>query len=210
MGQAFRAGRILCHKNTKNMEIFGEALNESNALQAGDLLLAEPMLFDPNFQRSVILVCEHDDAQGTFGLVVNHPAQVIVEEIDKHPYLKGNLYKGGPVQPNTLHYLHKFEHLEGCVHVRDGIFWGGDYEQLVVLHQQGLLGTHNCRFFIGYSGWGEGQLTEELNQNSWVISRMPLSLIFEVPPQHLWEEILKRMGGKYRMFTNFPVDPSLN
>lgn len=192
------------------MELFGKDLNDDNHVEAGEFLLAEPMLFDPNFQRTVILLCEHDDTKGSFGLVLNRPADVVLEDDSKHPYLKGNLYVGGPVQPNTLHYLHTFEHLEGAIPVKDGIFWGGDYEQIVLLHQQGVLNTSNCRFFIGYSGWSSHQLQEEIEQNSWIISKADISVMFKQKPDNLWKEILKDMGGKYRMFINYPVDPSLN
>ncbi|MGB0525321.1 MAG: YqgE/AlgH family protein [Flammeovirgaceae bacterium] len=192
------------------MELFSENLNNDNEVRSGDFLLAEPMLLDPNFQRTVVIVCEHKDDEGSFGLIVNRQADVNIEQLEDFLYLQGNLYVGGPVQQNTLHFLHQIPELEGSILLRDGVYWGGDYEQLKELHIQGKVNAHNCRFFIGYSGWGKLQLKGELLQNSWVISRVDLSLLFKVEPDELWQRVLEQMGGKYKMFTNYPVDPSLN
>ena len=192
------------------MEFFSQDLNQNNDVKAGDLLLAEPMLSDPNFQRTVILICEHRHEEGSFGLVVNKLSEISIAELEEILSLEDNLYVGGPVQQNTLHFIHKIPSLEGAIPLNDGVYWGGDYEELKSLCLLGKVNAENCRFFLGYSGWGEGQLAEELKQNSWVIASVGLSVIFEVSADNLWEEILKRMGGKFKMFTNFPVDPSLN
>ena len=191
------------------MDIFGKNLNDDNHIESGNFLLAEPLLFDPNFQRTVILLCEHNE-RGSFGLVINKEANVVLEDMEKHPHLHENLYIGGPVQPNTLHYIHTFEHLEGAIPIKDGLFWGGDYEQIRILFQQGVLNKNNCRFFIGYSGWAANQLEEELEQNSWVISGVNLSVVFKTDADNLWKTILHKMGGKYRILMNYPEDPSLN
>jgi len=192
------------------MDLFSENLNDNNEVKSGDFLLAEPMLLDPNFQRTVVIICEHENNEGSFGLVVNKQADVNIEQLEDFLYLRDNLFIGGPVQQNTLHFLHLIPKLEGAIPLRDGVYWGGDYDQLKELHIQGKVSAQNCRFFIGYSGWGQNQLMGELGQNSWVISRVDLSLLFKVEPDDLWQEILQQMGGKYKMFKNYPVDPSLN
>ena len=190
-------------------ELFSGSLNTDNEVKAGDLLLAEPMLRDHNFQRTVILICEYHD-EGSFGLVLNKQADVQIEELEAILPLEGNLYIGGPVQQNTLHFIHTFKALKGAIPLKNGVFWGGDYE---VLKEKALLGEltpQNCRFFLGYSGWGEQQLKEELKQNSWVIASVDLSSIFDTPAEQLWEVVLKKLGGKYKLFVNYPIDPSLN
>lgn len=192
------------------MDVFSENLNRNNDVQPGDFLLAEPMLLDPTFQRTVVIMCEHSHDEGSFGLVVNRLADVTIEELEDFFFLRNNLFIGGPVQQNTLHFLHQIPELKGAILLRDEVYWGGDYEQLQELHLQGKVGPENCRFFIGYSGWGKEQLLGELSENSWVISRVDLSLLFKVEPDELWQAVLEQMGGKYKMFTNFPVDPSLN
>lgn len=192
------------------MEIFNEDLNTNNNVRAGDFLLAEPMLSDPNFQRSVILVCEHDAKKGSFGLVLTQRADVIVNDDNLQPYLEGNLYVGGPVQQNTLHYIHQLPDLPGSIKLRGNVFWGGDFDELQARLKSGAVSAADCRFFMGYSGWGAGQLDQELSQNSWVIARESPNLIFTTSPVGLWKQILLGMGGKYAMYTNFPTDPSLN
>ncbi len=192
------------------MDLFTGDLNDNDEVIAGNLLLAEPMLFDPNFQRTVILVCEHNDEQGSFGLVINKKASVIIEDPALSPFLEGNLYVGGPVQGNTLHFIHKLPEVEGAISLSGGVFWGGDFEVIKELHKTGMAHQGNCRFFLGYSGWSQGQLAEEVEVNSWVIARISPSIIFEAPADGLWKEALLRMGGKYPMYANYPVDPSQN
>jgi len=191
------------------MFLFDDQLNENLDLHRGDLLIAEPLLDDPNFSRSVILVCEHQD-DGSFGLVINKPAMITIEESSNSLLQDNGVYIGGPVEQNTLHIVHRIDELEESTPLRDGIYWGGNYEQLNVLHSQGLLNPSNCKLFMGYSGWGKQQLEDELTRNSWVIGRHDLSILFEVDPENLWREILKSMGEKYRMLSNYPTDPRMN
>jgi putative transcriptional regulator len=193
------------------MDIFRADLNQSNTVVPGNLLLAEPLLFDPNFQRTVVLICDHQEEQGSFGLVLNRQAELDPSQVNEHRYLQDNLFIGGPVQQHTLHYIHKFAEVEGAIPLRNGVYWGGDYEQLQEMFSLGRLTPSTCRFFVGYSGWGKKQLKDELKQNSWVIANPPdLSIIFDVEPQDLWKEILHRMGGRYKMLVNYPMDPTLN
>ena len=192
------------------MEIFNENLNDNPEVKPGNLLLAEPMLADPNFQRSVILVCEHDREQGSFGLVLNQLAEVIVSDPLLRPYLEGNLYVGGPVQQNTLHYIHSLPSITGSIPLGDGLLWGGDFQELQQALRSGEAQPGNCRFFIGYSGWAPQQLDGEISQNSWVIARTSPSIVLSTPADDLWKAVLTQMGGKYAMYTNFPTDPSLN
>lgn len=191
------------------MFLFDDQLNESLELCRGDLLIAEPLLDDPNFSRSVILVCEHQD-EGSFGLVMNKPAVITIEEVSESLLQDNDIFIGGPVEQNTLHIIHRFERVEESTPLRDGLFWGGNYEQLKLMHTQGLLNANNCRLFMGYSGWGKEQLEDELKRNSWVIARPELSILFDVEPENLWREALKAMGEKYRMLSNYPIDPRLN
>jgi putative transcriptional regulator len=100
--------------------------------------------------------------------------------------------------------------LPEAVLLKDGIYWGGDFEAICELGEQGKLHERNSRFFIGYSGWGAGQLEQELLQNSWIISRGGINTIFDADPSYLWRSILKEMGGRYKVFANFPEDPRLN
>ncbi|MFT5915416.1 MAG: putative transcriptional regulator, partial [Bacteroidia bacterium] len=144
------------------MDVFGKDLNSENEVEGGNLLLAEPMLADSNFQRTVILVCEHIKEEGSFGLVINKLADVAIQELEDLLPTENNLYVGGPVQQNTLHFIHKFKDLEGAAHLGNGVYWGGDFEEIKHKGLIGELSSENIRFFLGYSGWGENQLHEEV------------------------------------------------
>ncbi len=193
----------------KNMFTFNGYLNENPEVQKGDILLAEPFLADPNFERSVVLMCESQE-NGAFGLVFNRPAKVRIEDNDNIFLEENPLYVGGPVEQNTLHFIHTFDFLENSIELKDGVYWSGNYEQLKALHAQGKIHDGNCRFFVGYSGWGNEQLKNEIDQNSWVIARTNLQKLFTIEPEKLWKDILKSMGQKYEVLSNYPKDPRLN
>jgi len=191
-------------------KIAQEPLNDINHIEVGDILIAEPFLSDSNFSRSVILVCEHKDEEGTFGLILNKPTMISVDEAAEGIFCKDTMFVGGPVEQNTMHFIHTFEDLEEGILIKDGIYWGGDYEELKSKSVEGQVNHRNNRFFMGYSGWGQTQLQGELQQNSWVIARTDLSMVLTVSPENLWYYILSTMGGKYRVFANYPTDPRLN
>jgi putative transcriptional regulator len=167
-------------------------------------------LGDPNFERAVILICEHNERDGSFGLVINKYSHVSVDTIEEGEHLENNLFYGGPVEQNTLHFIHKIPTLEGCIPLKDGLYWGGDYNQLKTMHNLGLVSSKNCRFFLGYSGWSRGQLQSEIKKNAWVTSDFDLTSIFDINIETMWREILKRMGGEYKVLANYPIDPRLN
>lgn len=115
----------------------------------GTLLIANVALQDPNFKRTVVLLCEHNE-QGTFGLVLNRPLDLylpdVLEEFDEW---EAPLWLGGPVQTNTLHVLHTIgERIEGSIEVADGVFWGGDYEEIRELIRLKVLDKTNLKFFF--------------------------------------------------------------
>ena len=180
--------------------------------QNGDLLISEPFLHDPNFDRTVILVCENGD-DGTFGLVVNKMTDVLLDEVMNESFdFTGKLNLGGPVEQNTLHYIHRIQTpIEGAVEIGEGLYWSGDYEQIKLLIKSGLVGENDIKFFLGYSGWSEGQLRKELDSQSWFVKpKATASQIFDLNEDELWRSILTEMGGKYKVFSNYPSDPRLN
>lgn len=192
------------------MEVFNMQLNKSDDLHIGDLLLAEPLMDDPNFKRSVVLICEHDKQEGSFGLVLNKPFDIELGAIDDPLLSERKMFMGGPVEQNTLHFVHTIPTVTDAILLKEGLYWGGNYEEIKKLSADGVLNKSNSRFFIGYSGWGEKQLKDELKGNSWIISRINPDFLFTVEPDKLWKSILQLMGGKYKIFSNFPTDPLLN
>ena len=175
------------------------------------MLISEPFLPDPNFTRTVVLLCEHNE-DGTFGFVLNKNANVKLKElididIDEDP----NVYVGGPVQRDTLHFLHSSEAFGQGVEIVKGLFWGGDFEELVEMLKIGRVDVADFRFFVGYSGWGEGQLEKEIEENSWIVGKsIRGKSLLKLDPDLLWKKVLQSMGGKYDMFSKYPEDPRLN
>lgn len=193
------------------MELFDYAHSDLEA-QKGDLLISEPFLMDPNFSRTVILLCEHNE-EGSFGFVLNKPSQMklsdVLEDVENR---KDKVYIGGPVQQNALQFIHKNQRLiEGGSKVREGIFWGGNFEQMLAMIDTDLIAVSDIKFFAGYSGWSSGQLKSELEVKSWIISRdFDIDQIFDTDVEFLWKAVLNTMGGKYKIAANFPEDPRLN
>lgn len=166
---------------------------------------------DPNFERTVVLLCEHNE-EGSFGLVLNRVIEDtllhdVVENIEKYDH---NVYLGGPVGQDVLQFLHVIDSLPGSIEVLPGLFLGGDFDLLQVMMQNGNVGKDDVRFYVGYSGWAAGQLHEELEGDVWVVSNIQSNQVFKLDVANLWQEVLKNMGGKYKMISNFPVDPRMN
>lgn len=177
----------------------------------GRLLISEPYLGDPNFERTIILLCEHN-TEGSFGFVLNKPGELsvgdVVEDLRK---LTAPVFIGGPVQRDTLHYIHRLADLEDAMLVGSGIFWGGNFEQLVSWIDTGKVTASDIRFFLGYSGWSAGQLEEEMKAQSWIVSaHLSQRTLFEMPSEAMWKEVLRQLGGRFRVYSNYPIDPRLN
>src|SRR5882757_9272848 len=177
----------------------------------GRILVSEPYLPDPNFERTIILLCEHNE-DGSFGFVLNKMSEADVHEIlNEIKNYDGKVYIGGPVQQDTLHFIHRHPELDDAVEIAEGIFWGGNFEKLVLLLQTRQIGPEDVKFFIGYSGWSEGQLDEEMEADSWIVSdKVTEELIFETNPKIMWQKVLKNMGGRFSVYSNHPADPRLN
>ena len=180
-------------------------------VSAGEILIADPFLKDPNFMRTVIVICDHQE-QGSFGFVLNKLYDLVLGDLiagledSKFP-----VYMGGPVQLDTIHFLHRCpELITGGYQITDGIYWGGDFEAVAELIKEDRLTKKDIRFFIGYSGWSEGQLQEEMKQKSWITSKATSSLIFLSDADGIWKEALKQLGGEYEQMVNYPIDPQLN
>ncbi len=180
-------------------------------VSAGKILIADPFLKDPNFMRSVVIVCEHQDT-GSFGFVLNKSYEQVLGDLIVD--LEGStfpVYYGGPVQLDTIHFLHQCPHLiSGGFEISEGIFWGGEFDEVAELIKEGRITEGDIRFFIGYSGWGEGQLEEEMKQKSWITSKATPILIFPSDANNVWKDALKQLGGEYELMTNYPIDPQLN
>lgn len=166
---------------------------------------------DRFFKGAVVMLCEHKP-EGTFGLILNKPTEKkVIDVVDDFPAIENLIYYGGPVQPNTLHYLHRRSDLiPESTDLGDGIFWGGDFEKLIFMLDTRQIKEDEIKFFYGYSGWDPGQLENELESTSWFIGNCKQKYLFEEDPRKLWRTVLKDMDGRYRVIANFPENPSLN
>lgn len=177
----------------------------------GILLIADPFLKDPNFLRTVVILCEHKE-EGSFGFVLNKQIdQTLGELISDLEEFKLPVYYGGPVQMNTIHFLHQYPDLipESCK-ISNDIYWGGNFETVTALIKNNSIDLSKIKFFVGYSGWGGGQLSDELKEKSWLTVSATKSLVFDTQHDDIWKGSLQHLGGEYEIMANFPIDPQLN
>lgn len=177
----------------------------------GKILLAEPFMLDPNFKRSAVLLCEHNE-EGTVGFILNKPLNMRIDElVDGFPEFDSEVLFGGPVQTDTIHYIHNVgDLLEDSREVTDGVFWGGDFEKLKFLISSQLIQPNNIRFFVGYSGWSEGQLDDEMDFGSWLVAEMHANYLFKSNPDDLWQQVMENMGNTYSVIAQMPEGISWN
>lgn len=177
----------------------------------GILLVADPFLKDPNFHRTVVFLCEHNE-NGSFGYVVNRQYVNTLDQflpgLEEH---KLPVYYGGPVQQDSIHFLHEYPNeIPGGQEVMKGIYWGGDFDALIDVIKSPSFDAEKIRLFIGYSGWEAGQLTGEIEEKSWLTVKATRKILFHENYLEVWKDSLKLMGGEYEMMINYPTDPQLN
>ena len=183
-------------------------------MKPGTLLISQPFLGDPHFERSVVLLCRHHAAEGAFGLVLTRPTPLRLGDVLPLPPAAHRaaarlpLLTGGPVQPDTLHFVHQRAGLPGAAPLGQGVFWGGDFAQF--LGGLDAAAGASTRLFVGYSGWSAGQLEEEIGGGSWIRQPAAAGKVFTLASDALWRTVLREKGGRYRALANYPLDPRLN
>jgi putative transcriptional regulator len=184
---------------------------EKQTYLKGQLLLDSGQLRGSFFQHTVVLICQHD-AEGAFGLVLNRSTgsqagEMIVADLPEA--LKAcPLFLGGPVQPSALSFLHTDSFIPDA-NVLPNLSLGHSLDNLVDLGES-FSPTRKIRMFAGYAGWSPGQLEDELKRDAWLTHPASLDLVFDSQPEQLWQKILREKGGKYRLLSQMPEDPSLN
>jgi putative transcriptional regulator len=175
----------------------------------GQLLVAGPSLLDPNFNRTVVLVCEHND-EGAMGLVLNRPSPIpadqAIPELGEALDPEDRLWLGGPVQTTAVVVLADFPEAEDGMPVSGGVG--------LVLPETDLddvaTRVRRARAFLGYAGWGPSQLDGELERDDWIIAPFAPDDAFTQDPEDLWGQVLVRKGGEYALLATMPPDPRVN
>lgn len=175
----------------------------------GKILISEPLLNDAYFSRSVVYLI--DDHESTFmGLILNNPSDVFLNElVEGFEHVDFRLYIGGPVEPDVLFYIHTCGSITDAELISDGIYFGGDLDEIREMSKQGIINKTNIRFFIGSSGWGPDQLNEEISFNSWLVTECNREFLFS-DTKEMWSESLHFVEERYKVWRNFPVDPDMN
>ena len=179
-------------------------------LNKGKLLLSQPLISDEFFHNSVVFISEYSD-DGIVGFIVNKPLNFeIFDLIDGFPEFDTTIYYGGPVETENLYFIHRVpEKITGSVHITKDLYWGGSFEQVKTLIQNGDLKPDDIRFFLGYSGWGKEQLDQEISSESWLVDETDESL-FDWDIEGLWKDRLKIHGKEFQLWDNAPKDIRLN
>lgn len=176
----------------------------------GKLLISEPMLADPNFFRSVVLLTRHDKT-GSLGFVLNQMSVVNVDNVLPEfsiPNLP--IFIGGPVGNDSLFFIHTIgPELNKTQKIMDGLYFGGDLEHLEFMLQNNLATEEQVRFFVGYSGWDPGQLAVEIQENSWIVAGTNADQVMS-DSDEFWKEVLIGLGKEFEVLSRFPSNPGLN
>ncbi len=172
----------------------------------GKILISEPLMNDFHFGRSVVLLIDHQVTEGSFGIIINKKLDVLVSQaVDEFPDFEAPVFLGGPVADNQLFFIHTLGDLiPEAFPIIDGLYWGGDHETLATLIHTGIANEHNVRFYLGYAGWEDGQLVDELVRNSWLVGDITTEQYLNTPPEKMWQTFVNKMGSDYEMWSRFP------
>jgi len=185
-------------------------LPEDKIPQKGKILISEPFLPDTFFNRTIVYLADHT-SEGSVGFILNKKLNIkVCDAVSGFDKWEEYLSMGGPVSPDTLHYLHnQGDKIPKSVWVDENIFWGGDIDFIRDLIQKEEISTSQIRFFLGYSGWAAGQLERELRENSWVIVKVKNDIVLN-NVDDAWKRVLRSLHNKYRIWADFPESPDMN
>ena len=188
-----------------------EAEKMTGPFAKGDLLIAAVALADPNFHQTIVLLCEHEEEHGSYGLILNRAIETPDEVLSEVPFVDGRLFQGGPVHSDVIQVLHPYgETLEGSQLVLPGVWFGANFEALQSGIMSGVYAPAACRFFLGYSGWGEGQLADEFDADAWLVAPGNHALVFETGPEQLWAATIRARGTVDPVYAHYPENPMWN
>ena len=176
----------------------------------GQLLIASPVIVDPNFRRTVVLIAEHGD-EGAMGVVLNRPSETLVQDaaspLDVLVEPESPIFTGGPVEPAAVVVLAEFDDPDeaATIVVDDVGFMRSEADPADAGDRM-----RRARVFAGYAGWGGGQLEAELAGEAWIVEPATPDIVFAEDVDGLWSEVLRRKGGEFAIIATMPHDPSMN
>jgi len=180
-------------------------------LESGNLLVSTPLLHDFFFGHSVILLVEHEQ-NSSMGFILNNMTEDLVCDIV--PELDGvylPIFIGGPVNHDRAFFVHNNKEVQDSIPLNNGLYWGGDIEQVKKFIKDKIISEHDIRFFIGYSGWTAQQLENEIKTDSWIIADpKPTEELLHSNPDYLWKTTVSKLGYQYKKWFNFPINPMDN
>ncbi|MBD5196338.1 MAG: YqgE/AlgH family protein [Bacteroides sp.] len=182
--------------------------------QKGDLLIAEPLLKDPYFNRSVVLLLDEDEQHGHLGLTLNKITPVTLQDLFPDWYSAKDIpvYSGGPVESDRLFMLHALgDVFDGSMEIAPGLYVGANLDDVIDYINRHNYTEGDIRFFLGYSGWSKDQLTSEILGNTWALNPAANGSDLLIGNEDAyWRREVERLGEKYRSWLVVPSNPSLN
>ena len=181
-------------------------------IQKGDVLISKPtILGDVTFNRAVILIADFND-EGIVGFMINKPIEDSLNDLIPGVIIDFKVFNGGPVERDKLFFIHNVPNLiTGGLKITEDIFWGGHHDEVMSLINQGLLDSSQIKFFLGYSGWGQLQLEDEIKDEVWHRQTgMDSNEIIACESPAFWNEKIKSLGGEYLIWSNAPDNPNHN
>lgn len=180
--------------------------------EKGNLLIAEPSIIgDLSFNRAVILLADHN-ALGSVGFILNKPLDYNLKDLIEGTESEFPVYNGGPVEQDNLYFIHKSPDLiPNSIEISNGIFWGGDFNIVIDLINTNQISNDDIKFFLGYAGWAEQQLLDELESNAWLVTENSHNKdIIAKSCSTFWRDKMLELGGNYSIWSNAPENPSYN
>lgn len=181
----------------------------------GDLLIADPLLDEVYFKRSVILVIEHKEAEGSIGLILNKSAHVVLNNVLPSIDCKHEipLYLGGPVETDKLMYIHTLGNdiIADSLPLGNGLSVGGNFSDVMLYINSKAYDENRIKFFAGYCGWHPGQLATEITEKTWAVTPLVnVPAAMAACGNAYWMHVVECLGKHYRTWLTCPSEPFYN
>ena len=176
-------------------------------IEPGTILISKPFMEDKRFEKTVILITEHSE-NGSVGFILNKQLSLNIQELIANFPTKLNLKEGGPVETDSVFFIHTYPDLiNNSISIKDGLFWGGDFEDIIQGFNNEEIKKNEIAFFLGYSGWEKNQLIDEIKEGSWITHGINLK---NFNSKISWPALLIEINKEYEVWASAPSDFHLN